>query len=101
MAMKLRCRRSPRLAPARRPAEARRLRAGPVRSRRHSLSFGLQSQSEGRTMDIVLLIVGVLLGAACAALLVRPNRGRMRDELTAISVDVLAQTGESLAQRVG
>jgi DNA recombination protein RmuC len=51
-------------------------------------------------MDIVLLIVGVLLGAACAALLVRPNRGRMRDELTAISVDVLAQTGESLAQRV-
>jgi DNA recombination protein RmuC len=51
-------------------------------------------------MDIVLLIVGVLLGAACAALLVRPNRGRMHDELTAISVDVLAQTGESLAQRV-
>jgi DNA recombination protein RmuC len=51
-------------------------------------------------MDIVLLIVGVLLGALCAALLVRPNRGRMHDELTAISVDVLAQTGEALAQRV-
>jgi DNA recombination protein RmuC len=51
-------------------------------------------------MDIVLLIVGVLIGAACAAVLVRPSRGHMRDELTAISVDVLAQTGESLAQRV-
>ena len=51
-------------------------------------------------MDLVLLTVGVLLGATCAALLVRPNRGRMHDELTAISVDVLAQTGESLAQRV-
>jgi DNA recombination protein RmuC len=52
-------------------------------------------------MDIVLLIIGALLGAGCAAIaLVRPNRARMHDELKAISVDVLAQTGESLAQRV-
>jgi DNA recombination protein RmuC len=51
-------------------------------------------------LSVLLLIVGVLLGAACAAALARPNRERMRDELKAISVDVLAQTGESLAQRV-
>jgi DNA recombination protein RmuC len=49
----------------------------------------------------LLLILGVLLGAACAATLMRRNRERLRDELKAISVDVLAQTGESLAQRVG
>src|SRR5580704_11622775 len=51
-------------------------------------------------MSIVLLIVGVLLGAACAAVLMRRDRARTREELTAISVDVLAQTGDSLAQRV-
>jgi DNA recombination protein RmuC len=51
-------------------------------------------------MDIVLLIVGLLLGAACAAALARSARARLRDELKAISVDVLAQTGESLAQRL-
>jgi DNA recombination protein RmuC len=51
-------------------------------------------------MNIVLLAVGILLGAGMAALLARSARGRMRDELKAISVDVLAQTGESLAQRV-
>lgn len=51
-------------------------------------------------MSIALLIVGVLLGAACAAALVKPNRERMRDELKAISLDVLQQTGDSLAQRV-
>ena len=49
----------------------------------------------------LLLIFGVLLGAACAAALMRRNRERLREELKAISVDVLAQTGESLAQRVG
>jgi DNA recombination protein RmuC len=51
-------------------------------------------------MSVLLLIFGVLLGAACAAALTRHNRERMREELKAISVDVLAQTGESLAQRV-
>src|SRR5271154_382030 len=51
-------------------------------------------------MSVLLLIVGVLLGAACAAALMRRDRARTREQLTAISVDVLAQTGESLAQRV-
>ncbi len=53
-------------------------------------------------MSVLLLIVGVLLGGACAIAFARvnPNRERMRDELKAISVDVLAQTGDSLAQRL-
>jgi DNA recombination protein RmuC len=51
-------------------------------------------------LSVLLLVVGVLLGAACASVLMRANRRRMHEELKAISVDVLAQTGESLAQRV-
>jgi DNA recombination protein RmuC len=53
-------------------------------------------------MGVLLLILGVLLGGACAIAFVRvsPSRERMRDELKAISVDVLAQTGDSLAQRL-
>jgi DNA recombination protein RmuC len=51
-------------------------------------------------MGILLLILGLALGAACVAILLRPNRQRMRDELKAISVDVLSQTGDSLAQRL-
>lgn len=51
-------------------------------------------------MSVLLLILGILLGAGCVALLLRPNRQRMRDELKSISVDVLAQTGDSLAQRL-
>src|SRR3984893_17724557 len=51
-------------------------------------------------MSVLLLVLGVLLGAACALALARPNRARMRDELKAISVDVLTQTGDSLAQRL-
>jgi DNA recombination protein RmuC len=51
-------------------------------------------------LSLLLLIVGVLLGAAAAVALLRPNRERMRDELKAISLDVLRQTGDSLAQRV-
>src|SRR5271157_5066232 len=53
-------------------------------------------------MAVLLLIVGVLLGGACAVAFVRvkPDRERMRDELKAISVDVLAQTGDSLARRL-
>jgi DNA recombination protein RmuC len=51
-------------------------------------------------MDILLLVVGILLGAGVAALLARSARVRMREELKAISMDVLTQTGESLAQRV-
>ncbi len=71
-------------------------------------------------MSILLLIVGVLLGGACAALFVRArvaddrdalreelrsvsteSRERMRDEMKAISADVLKQTGDSLAERLG
>jgi DNA recombination protein RmuC len=51
-------------------------------------------------MNVLLLILGVLVGASCAAVLTRRNRERMREDLKAISVDVLAQTGDSLAQRV-
>jgi DNA recombination protein RmuC len=51
-------------------------------------------------MALPTLILGLLLGAACAALLLRRNRERLRDELKSISVDVLAGTGETLAQRL-
>ena len=63
-------------------------------------------------MSIVLLIIGLLLGAAGAVAFGRrgahareeerqaQERERMRDELKAISLDVLQQTGDSLAQRM-
>jgi DNA recombination protein RmuC len=63
-------------------------------------------------MSILLLIVGLLLGAAGAFALGRRGvraraedertreRERLRDELKAISLDVLQQTGDSLAQRM-
>jgi DNA recombination protein RmuC len=63
-------------------------------------------------MNILLPIVGLLLGAACALALSRRGvrareederareRERLRDELKAISLDVLQQTGDSLAQRM-
>ncbi|HWG08456.1 MAG TPA: DNA recombination protein RmuC [Solirubrobacteraceae bacterium] len=51
-------------------------------------------------MSIAILILGALLGAAGAALLLRRNRERLRDELKSISIDVLAQTGDSLARRL-
>jgi DNA recombination protein RmuC len=63
-------------------------------------------------MSILLLIVGLLLGAGCAVALGRRGAGtrgederahereRLRDELKAISLDVLQQTGDSLAQRM-
>jgi DNA recombination protein RmuC len=51
-------------------------------------------------MLLPTLILGLLLGAACAALLLRRSRERLRDELKSISVDVLAGTGETLAQRL-
>jgi DNA recombination protein RmuC len=51
-------------------------------------------------VSLLLLIVGILAGAAGAVALLRPNRERMRDELKAISLDVLQRTGDSLAQRV-
>jgi DNA recombination protein RmuC len=59
-------------------------------------------------MSVALLIVGILAGALLGGVLAaRMTRGdrerdreRMRDELKSISVDVLAQTGDSLAQRL-
>jgi DNA recombination protein RmuC len=55
-------------------------------------------------MDVsgfLLLIIGVAVGAACAVAQLRRGRECLRDELKAISVDVLAQTGETLAERLG
>jgi DNA recombination protein RmuC len=46
------------------------------------------------------ILIGLILGAAGAAAVIRPNRERLRDELKSMSVDVLAQTGESLAARL-
>jgi DNA recombination protein RmuC len=52
-------------------------------------------------VTVLLLILGILLGGACAAAaLARPNRRRMHDEMKAISADVLEQTGDSLARRL-
>src|ERR1700749_2189832 len=51
-------------------------------------------------MSLLLLILGVAIGAGGAPPALRANRGRVRDELTAISADVLAQTGDALAQRL-
>jgi DNA recombination protein RmuC len=51
-------------------------------------------------LSVLLLIVGVLLGAACARALLKANRERMTNELRSISVDVLRETGDSLAQRL-
>ncbi len=55
-------------------------------------------------MSVVLVAIGFLIGAACATFLIRPNRERLReqlrDELKSISVNVLQQTGDSLAQRL-
>ena len=55
-------------------------------------------------MLVLLLIaglaIGALGGAALAGILARSSRERMRDEMTAISAEVLKQTGDSLAQRL-
>jgi DNA recombination protein RmuC len=62
-------------------------------------------------MTAALVILALLLGAACAAIALRrrearraperqAERERLRDELKSISSDVLAQTGESLARRL-
>ena len=49
---------------------------------------------------LLLLILGVLLGAALAVALVRANGRRMRDQLKALSMDVLTRTGDALAGRL-
>jgi DNA recombination protein RmuC len=52
-------------------------------------------------VSVVLLILGALAGGALAAAFLRRDRERMSEELKAISLEVLARTGDSLAQRVG
>jgi DNA recombination protein RmuC len=49
---------------------------------------------------IVGLAIGALGGAVVAGALARTSRERMHDEMTAISAEVLKQTGDSLAQRL-
>src|ERR1035441_2882625 len=86
---------SPAAAPTHAPPAARRP-AGPGVA-----GFGaVRGRCHLDVVSVLLLILGLVLGAACAFALARPNRGRMRDELTAISADVLTQTGDSLAQRL-
>src|SRR6202035_4262553 len=48
----------------------------------------------------VAVLAGLLLGAAIAALLTRRRQERLHEALKAISLDVLRETGDSLAQRV-
>ncbi len=52
-------------------------------------------------VSVVLLIFGALAGGALAAAFLRRDRERMSEELKAISLEVLARTGDSLAQRAG
>lgn len=49
---------------------------------------------------IVGIAVGAFGGAAIAAVYSRRSRERLRSEMTAISAEVLKQTGDSLAQRL-
>ena len=51
-------------------------------------------------MTVLLAILGVLIGALAAVVLLRRDSRRLREELKAISVDVLEQTGDSLARSV-
>ncbi|HEV2922804.1 MAG TPA: DNA recombination protein RmuC [Solirubrobacteraceae bacterium] len=51
-------------------------------------------------LSVLLLIVAVLIAAGCARALLKANRERRRNELRSISVDVLRETGDSLAQRL-
>jgi DNA recombination protein RmuC len=51
-------------------------------------------------MSILLAIVGVLVGAALVLALGRTSQVRIREELRAASLDILGQTGGSLAQSV-
>jgi DNA recombination protein RmuC len=51
-------------------------------------------------LSVLLLIVGLLLAATGVRALLKASRERRRNELRSISVDVLRETGESLAQRL-
>src|SRR5277367_5802595 len=69
-------------------------------SRRRRVRIGCQRLPSMSSSIVIVAGLGIALGAACAAALTRRSRERMRIELKAISADVLAQTGESLAQRL-
>lgn len=51
-------------------------------------------------MSVLLVTVGVLVGALVAVALARADRARLRDEIKAVSLEALAHTGESLARSV-
>jgi len=51
-------------------------------------------------MTVLLAILGVLLGAVVAAIVLRRDATRLREELRAVSMDVMEQTGASLARSV-
>ena len=50
---------------------------------------------------MLLLVLIVLMAGAALAAFMRRDRDRLREELRAISLEALTQTGDSLAQRVG
>jgi len=51
-------------------------------------------------MTVMLAILGVLIGALAAVLVLRHDSRRLREELKALSLDVMEQTGASLARSV-
>ncbi len=51
-------------------------------------------------MTVLLAILGVLVGAVLAALVLRRDGARLREEVRAVSMDVMEQTGASLARSV-
>ena len=51
-------------------------------------------------MTVLLAILGVLFGAVVAVLVLRRDSARMREELRALSMEVMEQTGASLARSV-
>jgi DNA recombination protein RmuC len=51
-------------------------------------------------MTVLLAILGVLLGAVLAAIVLRRDSTRLREELRSVSMDVMEQTGASLARSV-
>src|SRR5271165_4487657 len=58
-----------------------------------------EGSSQMSALSILLLVLGAAIGGVCAAAYRRRQDERTREQLKAISLDVLAQTGESLAQR--
>jgi DNA recombination protein RmuC len=70
-----------------------------LRGRRPALTSGAAATVQ-EPMTVSILILGALLGAVGVAVYLHRDRERTREALKAISLDVLAQTGDSLAQRI-